>query len=859
MTDTLAIAAAQGEVAGLLESDLGPALPKTIGSQSVPAAAGGETDPDSMQAQGNAAAGDTSSASASLAGTTVQMGAAGGLVFDITYDSSVSSAPAGFTAAIADVVNYYRSVFSDPVTINLDVGWGEVGGQTLASGALGESETNLGLFSYSQVKAALTADAKSADDTSAVHSLPGTDPTGGGSFVLATAEAKALGLGANVAVDGYVGFSSGAAYTFDPNNRAVAGAYDFIGVAEHEISEVMGRIALVGTPLSGLSHTYTALDLFRYASPGSRQLAAGHPAYFSVDGGNTGLNNFNTAANGDAGDWASGGGNDSYNAFVSAGVAEPVTANDLRVMDAIGWDLSTAKIDTPPVVTPTSSNIAASPGQLFDASSLFTASDPDGDAITQYDFWDTGGGGGQFLVDGAAQPANGDIYVSAPQLAQTAYQSGNGTDTLWVRAYDGTQWSAWSPSFTVTSGTSADAASTASSDPAGQAAGPIILTVGPDGQYQTISDAVAFADADTNPSDNFDIQVAPGTYTNDFPEVTRPMTIEADPNATGPVVLLATELLPNDKGIILTTSSLTVRGLTFEGAAISNADGGNGAGIRDQNVDGSDPPASFIVENCTFTGNQEGILTGYDASETISIANSTFANNGNPDQGYFQHALYVNFAGSLTVTGSLFGGQLIGHDIKSRAMVTTITDNRIYDGAADPADGIGAGSTSYGIDTPNGGVVTISGNLIVQGPATQNSIMVDYGTEGLVYDSNSLSVSNNTFISTGLSQAIGIYDAFATPVQLNNNTFEGVATPVYPASAIINSPEDTPPVVTPTSSNITASPGQLFDASSLFTASDPDGDAITQYDFWDTGGGGGQFLVDGAAQPANGDIYVSAA
>ncbi|MBV9816157.1 MAG: right-handed parallel beta-helix repeat-containing protein [Alphaproteobacteria bacterium] len=192
-------------------------------------------------------------------------------------------------------------------------------------------------------------------------------------------------------------------------------------------------------------------------------------------------------------------------------------------------------------------------------------------------------------------------------------------------------------------------------------------------------------------------------------------------------------------------------------------------------------------------------------------------------------------------------------------MVTTITDNRIYDGAADPADGIGAGSTSYGIDTPNGGVVTISGNLIVQGPATQNSIMVDYGTEGLVYDSNSLSVSNNTFISTGLSQAIGIYDAFATPVQLNNNTFEGVATPVYPASAIINSPEDTPPVVTPTSSNITASPGQLFDASSLFTASDPDGDAITQYDFWDTGGGGGQFLVDGAAQPANGDIYVSAA
>jgi hypothetical protein len=46
------------------------------------------------------------SGSASLAGTTVQMGAAGGLVSNITYDSSVSNAPAGFTSAITDVVNY---------------------------------------------------------------------------------------------------------------------------------------------------------------------------------------------------------------------------------------------------------------------------------------------------------------------------------------------------------------------------------------------------------------------------------------------------------------------------------------------------------------------------------------------------------------------------------------------------------------------------------------------------------------------------------------------------------------------------------------------------------------------------------
>src|SRR5207248_2951175 len=75
------------------------------------------------------------------------------------------------------------------------------------------------------------------------------------------------------------------------------------------------------------------------------------------------------------------------------------------------------------------------------------------DAITQYDFWDTGGGGGHFLVNGVTQPTNSDVYVTAEQLAQTMYQSGNGIDTLRVRAHDGTQWSEWSPSFTVSAQT----------------------------------------------------------------------------------------------------------------------------------------------------------------------------------------------------------------------------------------------------------------------------------------------------------------------------------------------------------------------------------------------------------------------
>ena len=130
--------------------------------------------------------------------------------------------------------------------------------------------------------------------------------------------------------------------------------------------------------------------------------------------------------------------------------------------------------------------------------------------------------------------------------------------------------------------------------------------------------------------------------------------------------------------------------------------------------------------NSAFINNQEGILTGNNSLQSIIIVNSIFANNGNPNASFFQHALYVNDAGSLAVTGSVFCGQLIGHDIKSRALVTTVSDNQLYDGQANSAINCLAGSTSLAIDIANGGTAIISGNMITQGAASQNSKLVDY-------------------------------------------------------------------------------------------------------------------------------------
>ena len=314
----------------------------------------GALDAGTLAAGGGAS---NSSGSGTVGLSTMQIGSSGGLVFNISFDGSVGNAPAGFTAAINYVAQLFASSFNNPITINLDVGWGEIAGQSMGSGALGESETYLNTYSYSQVRSALAGHATSADQQAAVATLPSSSPAGSGSYSIATAEARALGLtAASGSLDGYVGFGSGYAYTFDPNNQAVSGEYDFIGVAAHEISEVMGRDSYIGEGLG-----YTALDLFRYLSPGVRQLSAARTAYFSLDGGNANLDNFNTVSGGDPGDWASSAGNDAFDAFSNSGVANTVGSTDMRELNVLGYSLPGSSSPNPaptpaPTPTPTQGN-----------------------------------------------------------------------------------------------------------------------------------------------------------------------------------------------------------------------------------------------------------------------------------------------------------------------------------------------------------------------------------------------------------------------------------------------------------------------------------------------------------------------
>jgi lysozyme family protein len=90
-----------------------------------------------------------------------------------------------------------------------------------------------------------------------------------------------------------------------------------------------------------------------------------------------------------------------------------------------------------PVLVVPSANVAASPGQSLQASSLFSATDADGQALLYY-LYDgtTSASSGHFVVNGTVMQAGVTHTVTAAQLAQTTFVAGTVADTVFVQATD---------------------------------------------------------------------------------------------------------------------------------------------------------------------------------------------------------------------------------------------------------------------------------------------------------------------------------------------------------------------------------------------------------------------------------------
>ena len=290
------------------------------------------------------------------------------LQFNVVYDSSVTSRSdyGQIQSAFGQATSAWSNILTDNVTINLRVSFGSVGGYLLSPSTLGGSLDALyGYFSYSQMKNWLSNDASSTDDKTAIKNLPAASSAAGNTFVLASAQAKALGLisGRNTAYDGYIGFGSATKYDYDRSNGISTGYFDFVGLAEHEIDHVLGHFSGIGDGYA------TAFDLFR-CSNGSPSFTSG-PSTFSIDGCKTSLATFNSTGSGDRDDWASGPtSTDIQGAYLYPGVQYSISQADITALDVIGWGTKSASSGGFSISLPNFSNI----GRAVDAAAVPEAS-----------------------------------------------------------------------------------------------------------------------------------------------------------------------------------------------------------------------------------------------------------------------------------------------------------------------------------------------------------------------------------------------------------------------------------------------------------------------------------------------------
>ncbi|MGY3527526.1 AIDA repeat-containing protein [Bradyrhizobium sp. USDA 4452] len=555
--------------------------------------------------------------------------------------------------------------------------------------------------------------------------------------------------------------------------------------------------------------------------------------------------------------------------FVSGGSATLLAGNILHVTEgASSFDLQldatpgvrfsvsadsgtgtlvTTRADVAPVTS--ASNVTAVRGESSAlASSLFTVSDPDGDPITQYAFWDTQGNG-HWAINGVVQATNAEIDVAAANLSQVSYVFGpsGSTDTLYVRANDGTAWSSWTAftakAFADTAPTVNAVNVTAAHGQTSIAASSLFTVSDPDGDTMT-----QYALWDTGGSGHWVVNgVAQAANTE--------IDITAAQLSQTSYVFGPTGSAPDTLYIKANDGTLWGGWTAFTATP------------------GSDHAPVVTAQNVTASHGQTSALASslFSVSDAESDAITQYAfwdtgGNGHWVVNGIAQAAGVEIdvaAANLSQVSYVFGPGSSPSD----TLYVRANDGMLWGGwtafTASPGSDTAPVVTAQNVTASHGQTSALASSLFSVSDAENDAI-----TQYAFWDTG----GNGHWVVNGVAQAANVeIDVSAanlsqvsymfgpggsTPDTLYVRANDGSKWGAWAAFTATPGPDQAPVV---TAQNLAAVHGEFSTlASSLFSVSDAENDAITQYAFWDTGGNG-HFVVNGVAQAAGVEIDVSAA
>lgn len=280
-----------------------------------------------------------------------------------------------------------------------------------------------------------------------------------------------------------------------------------------------------------------------------------------------------------------------------------------------------------------------------------------------------------------------------------------------------------------------------------------VLEVGPGKKFASLTEAGSFMNSEARWNNGyagpekisrmaFRLVVSPGPrgyYVNDAGSRSRrwsetngwppydgnllgPVLIEGEPGKPAPVFETdgyGDGVLYYQKGLFNTGNfDATFRHLAFRG--FRRRDGhGNYAAIRmgDSFVEGAPNTANILIEDCEFTGNDNGVMGG-SKGQKVAIRNCYFHRNGN--QSGLAHNIYVLQVDELAIDGLLSSEAVIGHLLKTRAARTVVRNSRLLGGN---------GSESACLDAPNAGALFMDGVVCEKSVDSDATWLIHYAGE----------------------------------------------------------------------------------------------------------------------------------